>query len=539
MSSLKIKKLRAWWLAYKLDYWSLFLLMFVHFGRLQLNQYFSDGDGFYHAKMAMFLRQGLLLKTMPWMQFSTLKDNFTDHQLIYHLLLAPFTYINTNPLIGIKVATVLFAALMIVVLYWLLKKTNVVWPWFFAALLSTFAALTFRLSLIKVNSLSLIVIWFLLYAIFFRKIWLTAILGSIYVWLYAGWPLAIFIVLLYALTDWFYHRYHTSRIHFAWNKIIHFFRGDQKQFKMIRLSLALLLGIVLGIIFSPYWPSNLYFYYQQFFQIGVLNLGNQLPVGNEWYGVSLLRAISYGPLLFIGAFTTFIFLSFNLKKVSLKTWFTFILTFIFLVLTIKSRRYVEYYLPFGLLFCAYGISDLVRLIDWSKLRRFYAHLHWSLKGYLSAALLVMLTLVMPGLYRDVLRPTISERWTMTKFTKAIGWLQKNVPEKSIVFNNMWDDWGLFFYHNDRDYYIIGLDPTFMYNYDPALTQKYFDITLYQDEAKYYSPDQIASIIKNEFHSNYVVIEKSESYKKFIENMRNSSMVKQSYEDSEALIFTIK
>lgn len=534
----KIKKFKAGWLAYKLDYIALFLLMFVHYGRLHLNQYFGDGDGFYHAKMALLLRQGTLLKTMPWMQFSSLQDSFTDHQFIYHLLLIPFTYLNSNPLIGIKIATAFFAALMIVTLYWLLKKTQVIWPGLFVLLLATFPALTFRLTLIKVNSLSLLVLWFLLYAIFFKKILLAGALGFVFVWLYAGWPLAIFISLIYALADWLYHKIHSGRVRFAWNKIIHFFGAEKKHFQIQRLVLALLVGIFLALIFSPYWPQNLSFYYQQFIQIGVINLGSKFPVGNEWYGTGLMKVISYAPLLFIGCLITFVFLSFNLKKVGLKTWFSFLLTFAFLLLTIKSRRYAEYYIPFGLLFCAYGLTDLLRMIPWPQVKKVWRQLHWGLKSYLLLTLLILLTLVMPGLYKDVLHPPISRRWNMQKFSGAVNWLQKNTPEKSLIFNNMWDDWGLFFYHNDRNYYIIGLDPTFMYNYNPGLMQKYFDITLYEDASKKYSPDQVVNIIKNDFNSYYVVIEKTDAYQKFIQNMRASRLAQQSYEDQEVVIFKL-
>lgn len=538
MGKFNFKRFWHQWLKYKLDYVSLFVVMAIHYGRLQISQYFGDGDAFYHSKMALFLAQGRILQSMPWMQFSTLREHFTDHQLLYHLLLAPFTFINQNPLIGIKVATALFAVLMVVILYWLLKQNKVVWPWLMAASMASFEVMTFRLNLVKVNSLSLIVIWFLIYALFKRKIWLAALLGFIFVYLYAGWPLAIFICLIYFLADYIYHQIHTKKIHFFWNKVIHVFHAEKKVGQFWQFLIALGLGHLVAIIINPYFPQNLYFYYQQFVQIGIVNLGYKIAVGNEWYGISLLQLISYAPLLFIACFITFFLLAFNLKKVSHKTWFAFLLTFIFMFLSLKSRRYAEYYIPFGLLFSAFGISDLVRFTPWNKIVKLWNELHLALKIFLSAVTIAMLTLVMPGLYKDLFNPNISRRWTMHKYEKAAQWLKNNTPQNSLVFNNMWDDWGLLFYQNDHNYYIIGLDPTFMYNYDPLLSKKYFDIALYKDPNVSYGPDQVTSIIKNNFKSSYVIIEKSDPYRQMTNNImsaKNSSLL---YQDEEVYIFHI-
>jgi len=102
---------------YKLDYLILFIISALHYGRLQWNDFVSDPDAFYHARIAQLISEGTVLKTLPWMQFSTIRDNFTDHQLLYHALMSPFTYF-FDPLIGAKIATVVFSVLSILVFYW-------------------------------------------------------------------------------------------------------------------------------------------------------------------------------------------------------------------------------------------------------------------------------------------------------------------------------------------------------------------------------------------------------------------------------------
>ncbi len=99
-----MKIIKKW----KLDYILVFVTMSLYYGWLQWPRYIGDPDGFYHAKIVSFLKNGQLLETMPWMQFSTLRDSFTDHHLLYHILILPFTYLTDNPLIAIKIATVVF-----------------------------------------------------------------------------------------------------------------------------------------------------------------------------------------------------------------------------------------------------------------------------------------------------------------------------------------------------------------------------------------------------------------------------------------------
>lgn len=153
---------------YHLDYLTLFIIFIGYYGWRQWHGYLGDPDGFYHAKIAEFLRQGKLLTTMPWMQFSSLKNEFTDHQLLYHLILVPFTYIK-GPLIGVKIATVFLAGLMGISFYWLLKKLHFIYPYWLTLALITLNGLNFRLTLVKTNSLSLILVWLLIYALFYHK----------------------------------------------------------------------------------------------------------------------------------------------------------------------------------------------------------------------------------------------------------------------------------------------------------------------------------------------------------------------------------
>ena len=49
------------------------------------------GDGWFHVRYATILRTEGIARTFPWWQESFLATRFTDFNLLYHLLLIPFT----------------------------------------------------------------------------------------------------------------------------------------------------------------------------------------------------------------------------------------------------------------------------------------------------------------------------------------------------------------------------------------------------------------------------------------------------------------
>ncbi|MBT6691710.1 hypothetical protein HOB10_05275 [Candidatus Parcubacteria bacterium] len=515
--------------ALKLDYVLLFVLMSLYYGRLQWNNFIGDPDGFYHAKITTFLGQGTLLKSLPWMQFTTLKEHYTDHHLLYHLLLLPFTYITDNALLAVKIATVLFAVIMILVFYWLLKQFKIVWPFVFALLFISLEAVSFRLALVKANSLSLLVIWLLIYAMFRQKTWLMALLGFVFVWLYGGWALSIIIFFIYFFSEKIYERLNTNKLKLFWSKVVHTFNFKKGSAKNHRIFLGLILGLLAGLVINPYWPHNLYFYYQQIIQIGVINLGGQLQVGGEWYGTSFMHIISSLPHIFVLASLLILMLFINYQKISKKTWFSFLLSFVFLLLTVKSRRYIEYFSPFLLLFTACAFTDVKSMVNWKKIKKFWSNNPTYLKVYLGLAGTLFTILILPVIFTKTWDVAIPQNWTLEKFRPGLLWLKQNTPADTLIFHGDWDEWPILFYHNDHNRYIVGLDPTFMYNFDANLQQEHTDITAGKIKGI------VSEKIKKDFGADYVFIEKKE-HAAFGNNLDMDSFATLVYEDEEVAIY---
>ena len=513
------------------EYLWLTIIMSIYYGHIQWNNFIGDPDGFYHAKLAKWLSEGKLIESLPWMQFSSLGDNFTDHHLLYHLLLAPFTYF-FDPLIGVKIAAVVFAVLMVLAFYWLLKKMYIPWAFYFSLGFLLLNGLNFRISLIKANSLSLLIIWFIIYALFEQKKGLSLILGFLFVWLYGGWPLAILILGVYLLAQKIHQKIHVNKLKIFWHQTLHLFARDKKPRSSLKISLYLLIGLGLGILINPYWPQNLYLYYQQFLQIGVVNMGSKFTVGSEWYGSNIMQIISSAPHLFVVASICFVVLFFQIKKVSRLSWFSFMLALIFLILTVKSKRYVEYYMPFTLLFVASASKDIKSFINWSKLKKLWHSLTTQIKIYLSLAMLVFLSLIMAVSYDRILDVKLSGMHPLDKFQGATEWLANNTEPESVIFHSDWDEWPILFYHNDQNYYIIGLDPTFMENYDSTLHELYREIT--RGDIRY----KVSKYIREDFKASHVFVDK-DGHENFIRNLDIDSEILKVYEDQKTIVYQLK
>ena len=96
------------------------------------------------------------------------------------------------------------------------------------------------------------------------------------------------------------------------------------------------------------------------------------------------------------------------------------------------------------------------------------------------------------------------------------WLLKNTEPREIVFNADWDDFPFLFFYNQKNYYIVGLDPMYMYKYDKKLYRLYQRIT----KGKVKKPSEI---ILSVFKARYVFVDKY--HKRLIRNLEKDKKAK--------------
>ena len=513
--------------------------LFLWFG-MSIN--FPDPDSFYHAKIAEFIADGQIFKDFPWQQFTVLKDYGIDQHFLWHAYLAPFSLL-VFPF-GIKLAVVILAAGFCTLFYWLLRKLKVPLAFWFALLISLTTPWTFRINLVKANTTSLIFLFLGLYFIFKKKkkpldYILFFVLCFFYVWAYGGFALIFFFVLLFWLVNAIVEAAREevrikSFFDWLWKNIKLFFKKFFMKNKIV-FAVVSVVGLGLGMIINPYFPKNLSYWWQQLVQIGIVNYQDKIGVGGEWYPYAPLDLTAGSIVLFLIAVFALVMFFIKIKKQSAISWTTFLLAIFFTFWNIKSRRYVEYSIPFIGLFSAVSLRDslaVYNLKDFiNKLKKFFfGSLFNGMVVFLVVLLITVSCVVIFVKEQKATKNDLRGGMAADKFKQSMSWLKDNSEEGEIVLHSDWDEWPLLFYQNSKNYYIVGLDPTFMYNYDQDLYWQWVNITIGKQRT------DLHDIIKNNFNASWVFLETD--HPGMDSNISNSEGFELKYEDNEAKIYQV-
>ncbi|MFA5031130.1 MAG: hypothetical protein WC495_06115 [Patescibacteria group bacterium] len=512
----------------------LFVVSFALFVYVSNSPTFADPDSFYHIKIAQDISQGKIIQNFTWLPFTTLAEHYTDQHFLYHVFLAPFVkYL--GPFTGGKLATVLIASTLIVVFAWVMKKMEMTYPLLWGFLLMTISPFVFRINLVKAPGFSILILFIGLLCAWKRWYVPLAIVSFLYAWSYGGFILlTCFVIWLSVLrlgTRWMSERLWLSQAHkrvrISWGEFLKklFTRPD------MYVIYAALIGTVLGVVVSPFFPQNLGYLNDQLIQIGIINYRNIIDVGNEWYPQPLIELVSNTILLTLLAIGAIVWSIIQLKKISLRTWFLFTLFVLMLIFTLKSKRYVEYYVPLGMAFVASAYSDILSRIHlrqlWDKVFRGLSMRTTILLYAFFIYVIIGICVVIP---RDmvIVRASLAGGFPYLQTHNAAIWLRDNTPEGAIVVHSDWDEMPYLFFWDDHNRFICGLDPTFLYRQDK---DRYWAwVHLSRGETK----DNITEVVTRTLESNYVLVEKD--HQAFLNNMRNENSFSVVYEDDEAVIF---
>lgn len=507
---------------YFFDYLLIFFLSVTLFGWLQASPTLAEPDSFYHAKMAVLLSEGQVLHQFPWLQETALKDAFVDHHFLYHLLLVPFITL-LNPLTGVKIATVLFASLLVLAIYWLFKQFQVKYPFLFIGFLLVCQPWLFRTSLVKAPAVFLIVLILAFYFLAHQK-WLALFLISFAaVWLYAGWPLLLVLVVLYALVNWLLEKVRKEQ--FIWYKVKDLLKKKKTvAWQGVAYSAS---GILAGLVINPYFPNNLKFYFEQIIEIGLINYQKVIAVGGEWYPYGLLNLISDASLICALLVVSLLLFFLTIKKQSIYSWVFGVLALAFFILTLKSKRQVEFFAPLSVMFAAFCFNDYFRKLSAFRLR---ALMSMGWQAFFAVSLLVLGAGFVMQIPNDLLKAKqgLAHGWPLTHYQKSAAWLKNNALPGAIVFNADWDDFPALFYYNSQNYYLTGLDPTFMYRQNPARYRQYVKVTLGEEQAN------LQKIVGQDFNSAYVFLDNGHG--NLDRQLKYNGNFKKVYEDSEVKIY---
>ncbi len=476
----------------------------------QSNQ-LADPDGFYHMKIAQLIVQQGIVQEFWWLPYTTLSQHYIDQHFLFHVLMIPFVQWWPDAFVGVKLLTALLGTIAIVGLAQLMRILKLRWWWLVTIVLALTITFTFRMNLIKATPLSLLLLYSIIWGLARRRYWWLMGLNFIYVWTYGGFAFSLIITMIWIISELLASHARVTVI---------------LQAKLLGV---VFLGLVLGVVVNPYFPTNLQFYWDQLIQIGVINYQDKISVGAEWYpyepSALWISSLLLSLLVLAGGLSIVL----QRRRLTQLDWFGLGITFIGCILTFKSRRYVEYFGPLVGLSAGVWLNHLE--IKPQQIQQWLAGRITSvLGGTMLVALLVMQ--LIPIISRDIAQNKADVRSGIPvhKYQAASSWLASNGKPHTKVLHSDWDDFPSLFYYDSNHAYMAGLDPTFMYRYNQDLYWMWVNITTGNYKGDIDSALTMLDVA-------YIIIE--HDHKSMYHLIQRSSLVKKVYHDDEADIFAVR
>ena len=456
----------------------------------------AGNDDYFHIRFAQVMREEGLRPPFPWLPLTILNEtDFYDHHFLYHVLLVPFTF--GNILTGAKIAGVIFPATAFFMGWVLLRGQKVPYATLWAlGIFAVSEAFLDRMVMIRVQSVSLLMLLLILHMLLQgRYRWLLP-LAFVYTWLYDAFPILLSIIGIYVIMRWLL----------------------DNRFDLWPL-LYTILGVILGLVVNPYFPNDIYFIYKHIAPKLFDITDADINVGNEWYPYETWTIVENSGLALLAFAAGTFGLGFRRERMDTPAAVLWGVAILFGLLFFKSRRFVEYFPAFALLFCAVAWQPI--MTDW-------------LKRYAIVAIILpatMIVVIAPAIWFNVqeVRDELIDSTPYQRFGQASAWLKANTPPGSRVFNTDWDDFTWLFFHNTHNTYMHGLDPTYMYEYNPELYLLWRSIT----RGEVPNPGQT---IYNTFGASYVITDLN--HDRFLGLARSDPSMQEVYRDDYAAIFIV-
>jgi hypothetical protein len=489
-----------------------FFLGSAWFSLFQIWGSFPDPDAFYHAKIAsLMLEQGLLL-SFPWLDLTVLHPGFNDQHLLFHYFLMPFVkWFGVLP--GAQIAAVVAGGLFTMLALWVIERLSIRHAWFWMIVMVAMPPMMTRLSLGKASPFAIGL--FLLGILAWKKntrVW-AFLIGAIYALTHGGWPLLVGAQIVLSIGVWVYAR----------------FVDEERVWPDARIAFATLGGGLLGSFIHPNFPETIPYLWVQIFQIGVATPIGRVIMGTEWYPYAPMELLMHLSLLMlIGCIAVIGFVRARKSQLdAAQATFTIglgLLAAIFLALSFKSARFVEYLVPVSVLWFAslfQQIDEIQLIASLRKLFRYLPHIF----------VVAMLFIVGKGAIatRQQLRASAK---SFTRFEKSMQIVSDELKPGERLFHSDWGQFPLLWNKNDSLRYVAGLDPVFLLQASSTLSDAYTDLTLGKNTSTAFE------VISGLFDSRMVLVERKPG-QKLEEILRNDVRFQQVYADEEAAIFRLK
>jgi hypothetical protein len=311
-----------------------------------------------------------------------------------------------------------------------------------------------------------------------------------------------------------------------------------------------LLGTVAGFVINPYFPHNLWLFYEHL-KIKLTLNGFSTKVGGEWYPYHTWEFLGNSLVACFAMLAGYIAFDPADRKRSHHPLFFLIFSTALMLMTARSRRFAEYWPPFAILFAAFTLQPWL-VGARSAFAQLPADVLDELRPFLdrqespevahaqqTKELLQMIGAAAVAVVLGV--PLVFSLWATIKdiggsdppdhYKAGMQWVRSNVQAGDIIFNTDWDDFPRMFYFDPTHRYVSGLDTAYLYDRNPDLSKLYERITLGKE-------DDPGPLIRDRFGARYVFTDNTNDHGKFYTKAMDSGWFEVVYEDKDCTVLHI-
>jgi hypothetical protein len=492
----------------------------------------GDFDGYYHVEWTRTLWESMKNGTFPpqfsWLPLTTLNaHNYVDHHLLFHILQIPFAA-SSDPRLGAKIASAVFGSLAVLSCYWLLLRYRVRYPlvWLIALLASS-APFLFRMNMAKAPPLAIIYLIVAIHFSFKRNYWPLLPLALLFTWTYD-----LFVLLIVAAVFWVI-AVAVAEKRFEWRPLV-----------------FVLAGCAAGLIFNPYFPKNLLLLVEHM-KIKLTASDFNTKVGSEWYPYDSWEFLGNSAVACIAMLVGYLAFEPSERRRSAHTIFFLLFSTALMIMTARWKRIAEYWPPFAVLFAGFALKpwlegyrpylsrlpaevleELKPFLDRERVRAENEQTRDVLDIIRTVAVAVVAAVLCLFLFFNLraTRAEIRQSEPHEFYSNGAAWMRNNIPPGQLIFNTDWDDFPRLFYYDSLHHYVSGLDPSYLYDENPELSNLYEGITLGHEEDP-------GPLIRDRFGARYVFSDNT--HHDFMEHATASGWFDIVYEDHQCVILYIR
>lgn len=451
-----------------------------------------DDDTAYHFSVARLIRDHGVLQSFPWTRFSWQFDHYADKEFLFHLLFVPFTGLGYET--ASRVVGTIGGAALLVSIFFILRCEKVGFAQFWALLPLGTAIYLYRFSQVRPHLFSITLAMLLVWAYCRRKYLLLFVTALLYPLFYvAFWQIPLLLVVAAeggrAL----------GREPFRWHPLV-----------------LLAAGIATGVALHPNAFNLLQMNWIHMTDILFRNAWGrhvEFNIGEEFEPFSL-KGWLHDMLVPSLAIAVSLFLNWkDRRRCVVSTTFSLAML-LFLLLTLRTNRFLEYLVPFAVLSLALAAERRAR--------------PWVLPSMVAASLCITLATgssLLQYIFSSQQRP-----WQLGR--DVIRTFDAEIPAGANVFTCGWEYTGTLMAELPGRNYMVALDPTLLYKRDPELYNLWYR-TLKE------APLSSAEKVRRSFASRYAVCLDHPTLHPFFDALAADKGTRVLYSDGKWVLFDLE